>query len=192
MNTDLLSGFIGALIATMITIIYLYISEQVRKRSEVVLATIGHTDEFYHLIQEVLVYKDFLFKQAEQSITSEEYKFMQRRMIVLIKSFSIIAKVGLVYGEYSMELSNFVRLMNELGKVAILSTKADNNTWENDYKKIMVEFEKTVDPLKKMVQIDLLRSTNPVQIIKSNIYNLTQIFKKEAKNDPGDSKTLRV
>jgi len=188
---NLLSGFIGALIATVITIIYLYISEQVRKRSEVVLDVVGHIDEFYHLIQEVVVYKDSLFKQ-EETMTVEEHQSMQRRINVLIKSFSIIAKVGLVYGEYSMELSKFSQLMNVLGKIPTLLRKADKDTWKNDYKKIMVEFENEIDPLKHVVQIDLLRSTNPVQIIKSNIYNLTQILKKESKNDPGDSKTWCV
>jgi hypothetical protein len=38
----LLSGFIGALIAATISVVYLYLSEQSRLRSEVTLGVVGY------------------------------------------------------------------------------------------------------------------------------------------------------
>ena len=49
---QLLSGLYGALIATILSIIYLYFSDQIKLRSEVMLEVVGYSDDIYKAISE--------------------------------------------------------------------------------------------------------------------------------------------
>ncbi len=178
----LLSGFVGALIATLITVIYLYISEQIRRRFEVTLDAIGYTDELYNLIQIVIGYKDSLYTRNIESMSIEEYQSKQRKINSLVTSFKIIAKVRLVYGEYSIELLNFHKLMTELQKIPYLLWETRIDTWKNDYKKIMDSLEDVIDPLRRSMHVDFLRSTNLISVIKSKYVNLIRFYNAKKKS----------
>ncbi len=96
---QLLSGLYGALIASILSIIYLYFSNQIKLRSEVMLEVVGYSDDIYNYLSMMHVHKDSMYTQNKPGLTDDEYRKFSNELSVLLKSSKVRAKIALVYGE---------------------------------------------------------------------------------------------
>ena len=83
---------------------------------------------------------------------------MKRELSLLIKSLKIHARVALVFGWESLMFRNFADLMNLLGDATSLLYRAEKENWTKEKKTIMEKFEKEIDPLRSLINIDLVKS----------------------------------
>ena len=65
--SELLSGLIGALIATILTVVSLYLAEQAKLRTEMTLEVVGYCDDIYDRLQLMHVHKEKWPHSSEQS-----------------------------------------------------------------------------------------------------------------------------
>jgi hypothetical protein len=70
--TNLLSGLFGAVLATVLTVVYLYISDKAKLRGEVLLEVVGYCDEIYHLLQTVHTEKDLQPSEESAGLTQDD------------------------------------------------------------------------------------------------------------------------
>jgi hypothetical protein len=175
----LLSGLIGAFIATTLTIIYNYIREQVRHRRDVMMQAVSWVDDIYDRLQMMQVQKERVYAGKEPAITTEEYKITTREVKTLLLSSKIPVLVALVYGEGN-EVQKINALQGEMTKVAEILWQANKDTWDEASKKIFLSFSKIIDPVKEATFKRFLHGTRARSIVsdflKSNLSTFYKIF----------------
>ena len=92
-----LSGFLGALVATIITVLYQHTSEQVKLRRDVLLEINGWLDDFYTRLQAMHVHKERIYEGKDPSLSQEEYRKFNEDIRVLLLSERIKTLVALTY-----------------------------------------------------------------------------------------------
>lgn len=177
----LLSGLIGALIASLLTVVYLYISTQSKLRAEVLLEVVGYCDDIYHRLQSQCVHKKAKYTKNEAKLTSEEYRYISNELSILLKSTKIHAKLAIAYGE-----SDTLGLLNQLSAnfrgVASILWKATKENWDRDDKKISQMFKTTIDPLRDELQKQLIKGMRAGPIIQTLFSRMYQTFCKSCQN----------
>jgi len=151
MNSYLLSGLIGALIATGFSILYHYFAEQVRRRAQLMLEVVSWADDIFDNLQVMLVAKERVYAIKDHLLTDEEYRKLTRELKIKLLSSATHAKVALIYGEdEEMRIMNALR--GELEKIfeSLLDTK--EATWRATATEIASLIENEITPLRKRIE----------------------------------------
>ena len=171
---NLISGLIGALIATVLSIVYLHISEVIRRRYELAIDIAVYSDEVYNDTQVIHVYKSMLYSDQEIPKESlEPYAAAINRLSVSVTSSDIHMRARIVYGENSDELKTLEGLRSYYKTCSLLLWGSEKENWEDKSKELHELFEKNIDPLRGMLEIRLANSVKTMYIIKKLIKNKT-------------------
>ena len=92
---SLLSGLIGALIATLLSLIYHHNSERKKMRSDVLLEIVSYCDDIYTLLRQMHVHKDHKYTGKKPALHADEYRLITRELTILLLSSKPSAKVAL-------------------------------------------------------------------------------------------------
>ncbi len=161
----LLSGTIGALLATLLSMWYQHVSEQIRARKDAMRAVIEWVDNIYVRLQAMQIHKERIYTGQEPSLSAEEYRSMSDEMRVLLLSDRIVTEVVCVYGEGDV-LQKINALQGELTKAARILWAAKQDTWADSTKGIMKIFKEKIDPIKASVMKDFFHSTGKISILR--------------------------
>ena len=162
---SLLSGFIGALIATVLSVIYLYISEKYRLRSDCMLEVVGYFDEIYTLLQRLHVDKDSHYTGKKRGLTDEEYRISSKTLKDLLFTSRVGVKLAIVYGEGELNgMFNYLK-ENCLTASRIL-WNATESDWNEKNKDIQKLFSERIDPVRNSLERKLIEGTKANIIIK--------------------------
>jgi hypothetical protein len=135
----LLSGFIGALIATTLSVVYLYLSEQSRLRFEVTLEVVGYFDDIYTKLQMLYVDKDHVYTGKKKGLTNEEYRVASRTLKDLLFTSKVGVRLALVYGEGDLVgIFNYLKTScRTASEILWIATEQD---WNEKGKQILTLF----------------------------------------------------
>jgi hypothetical protein len=160
----LLSGFIAALIAALISVVYLYLTEQSRLRSQVAVEVVDYFDDIYTRLQSLSTDKDAAYTGKKRGLTGEEYRITSRELSVLLKRSRIGVRLAIVYGEGDLT-GAFNYLTNSCIEVAGILWGATEQNWKENNTKILTLFSERIDPVRKNLERSLLDGTRTHQII---------------------------
>lgn len=150
----LLSGLIGALIASLLAIFYQLISLKAKKRFEIMLSVVNYCDELNYNSRNL----EQLFKRG--LVNSDEYKQLSNKTDLLLTSSKVKALIALTYGENSRELDKFDELHQELFNAALVLFRAKQGKEAETSELIREKFENVIDPLRHILEIELLRGSS--------------------------------
>ncbi len=174
---QLLSGLIGALAATFISVIYLHISENNKLRGEVFLEVVSNCDEIYQFLQKLHVYKESEYTTKSIPFLPDDYKLISDKLTVLLLSTKIHAKLTLAYGE-----GDTLILLNTLSqsfqKVSSTLRKSTRSGWVKEGPEIFRIFYEEIDPLRTKLQDSLLNGTRYLP----TFYKIVEYFKQLSHN----------
>jgi hypothetical protein len=163
MMSELLSGFIGALIATVLSVIYLYLAEQAKLRTEIALEVVGYCDDIYDRLQLMHVHKDNIYTHTGLGMHPDEYRTTSHELSRLIKATKTHAKLEIVYGpgESVAALNELSHHFQETTGLLRSATEAD---WEEQGPQILELFKIRIEPLRKNLQRKLISGTKATAI----------------------------
>lgn len=162
---SLLSGLIGALIATILSVVYSYVAEQIRLRTEVALEVVGYCDDVYNRLQSIHVHKNRVYTETGPGLEPELYRTTSRELSVLIKSRKTHAKLEITYGagESVAALNGLSHHFLEASSILWGATKDD---WSTKGNQILNLFEKVIDPMRTELERKLIYGTRATAIVK--------------------------
>lgn len=160
----LLSGLVGALIATALSVIYQYASEQSKYRGNLAIEVVNWLDKIYIRLQEMMIHKERVYSGKDPSLTQEEYRKLSNEVRTLLLSDKIMTIVALTYGEGD-KLQKINALQGELSKVAGILWALNQNNWKESHLEIMNSFNKKIDPIKAMTMKEFLYSAKIKSVI---------------------------
>ena len=160
----LLSGLIGAIIASLLSVLYQYITEQIRRRAELMMEIVTWADDIYERLQIMSINKEEIYAGGKPYLTRGEYRVISREVKIMLLSSKIPAMVALVYEE-GEDVQRINALQGELLKVARILWNARKEIWSQANKEISKEFDKIIDPLRKSISDRFLAASRPVAVI---------------------------
>ena len=172
----LLSGLLGALFATILTLIYNHVSDKSKIRSDVLMEIVSYCDQIYLQLIEMRTHRNAKYVKEKSFLTQEEYNLISRQLNSLLISSKPGAKLDLAYGEgeimalYNALKTNFLSVSSKLRKAKI-------DTWARDVIEISEVFEKEIDPLKIQLFTTLSKKTKYTEIIFGNLSFFTKKLK---------------
>lgn len=173
---DLLSGFIGAIIASFLTIVYLYFAAQISRRGDILMEIVAWGDELYDRIGSLHNYKAAVYTGGKVGLTESEYSIISREVKTMLLFMRVQTIVVLAFGE-GEELRSINALKGELLKVSEILWAAEKATWKKSEKEILDSF-KIIDPLRGSVQKMFLRKTRINTIVLDIIEcHIPSVFK---------------
>jgi len=174
----LLSGIVGAFFATILNILYLYVSSQKKLRNEVLLEVVAYCDEIYKNLRILHVLKHSINTKKKEDLNEDEYldyRDASRKLTSLLTSSSPGIKLALVYGE-----GELLRVFNELrgwfNIVTSILRKATPDNWAEEHEGIMLKFAQQIDPLRTSFERMLLKEANVTSIIKQKVKRFLELF----------------
>ncbi len=175
---NLLSGLFGAIIATLLTVLYLYFTEKIRRRYEVYLEVVTYLDEIYIRLQAIFSYTNKQYDGFAElyfdatGLTQEDIYKANLKVIELILSHGIRRKVAAEYGKGQI-LIDLVELLDLLKRIYNELFTASKAAWiVNEFMEINDLFRKEVDPLRTRLQDQLMRELSAINIIKQLLDSL--------------------
>lgn len=163
---DILLAFLGAVIGSFVSVQYMYVSDRLKLRGEVMQEIVAYCDEIYHLIQDMHVRKNGFYTRNFSGIESdEEYSADSQRLSVLLKTSSPHTKLMIAYGE-GEALNALDVLTKELREVTSVLRNATRSAWIIENTEILKTFETKIDPLRKRLQGILLEDARTPSIWK--------------------------
>ena len=160
---QLLSGFVGALIATILTVIYLYVSEKLKIRTDVVLEIVEFCDEFNSNICNLKYLKNKEFTQPGSQIDLEDYKAHTKNLSKLIMTTKLQAKVALIYRDGDI-FENFMKLSEDFRAASKVLRRSTRSGWVIENKELDELINIKIEPLRKELLGMLLKSTSTFSI----------------------------
>ena len=161
---QLISVIIGVLIASILSVGYLHISENLKIRSEVLLEVVGFCDEIYHHLQNFHSFKNSEYTDRDLDLTIEDYQCLSRELTVLLTSTKVHKKMAIAFGEKE-ELGLFLELSNQLHQVASILRKAAPNNGINEGQQINQLFKDKIDPLRHKLIRALIKGAKVTGIL---------------------------
>lgn len=161
---QLFSVLIGALVASILSVGYLHVSEKLKMRSEVLLEVVGFCDEIYHHLQNFHVYKNAEYTDRNLDLTIEDYRSLSRELTVLLTSTKVNEKIVAAFGEKE-ELGLFLELSNQLRQVARILHRATRNAGINEGQQVNQLFKDKIDPLRHKLIRDLIKEAKVTGIL---------------------------
>lgn len=165
---ELLSGLFGALIATLLTVFYNYITELVRRRSDILMDVVSYFDDIYSRVQNMHVHKIASYKGGKLLYTDEEYKVTSRELKAMLLSSMIRTRVALVYGEGDAKLQEYNKLQSMLLEGARILWAMKKENYQEGSGKIAVLFN-NIDILRSDIEQKFLNSAK-VNSITSELF----------------------
>lgn len=169
----MLSGFIGALIATILTVVYLYIAEQIRQRTDIALEVVGYCDEIYNRLQYMSVYKEKAYKQSGAELERDIYAANSRELSSLVKSTKTHAKLEIIYGA-GASVAALNGLSEHFRNAFSLLTTATEDNWAEKSTELNGLFKKVIDPMREGFTRNLIDGTRIKTIMKHLITQFWQ------------------
>jgi hypothetical protein len=163
--SELLSGFIGALIATILTVVYLYLAEQAKLRTEIALEVVGFCDDIYDRLQLMHVHKDAVYTHSGPGMPPEDYRAASYELSRLIKATKTHAKLEITYGA-GQSMAALNELSHHFREAASLLRGATEADWVQKGTRILELFQTKIDPLRKDLQRKLIDGTRVSGIAK--------------------------
>lgn len=163
---SLLSGLIGALIATVLAVLYQHLSALAQRRFEVMLLAVDYLDDLYFNSRHIEQYRDKKYKENCEVMSNDEYRALCNKTDSMLTSSRIHARVTMVYGENSGELEKFDMLRTKLTDTTIMLFRACPDTWDEMRASIHKVFEKEIEPLRRTTELELLRGANMWSVFK--------------------------
>jgi hypothetical protein len=179
MIDQLLSGLIGALIATILSVVYLHIAENVRLRTDVMLEVLGYTDDIYDRLQRLFVHKDVVYTTGQAGLSPDEYRATSRELATLLKSTKTHAKLAIAYGE-GKETGALKELSKRFDEVHGLLMAGTQSTWAGTNSEILDLFKTEIDPLRKKFLRTLIQGTRIPSVAMPTFYRLLLKLKNPA------------
>lgn len=173
---DLLSGLIGALIASILTIIYLYFTENIKFRETILLEIIDYLENIYHRVQTIHSLKKNLFTNKQK--IEINHKKIYEELAFLLKTSSPHTKLRLAYGE-GKELQKLNYFSNEIRNISLLLFNTNEENWEINNSKILLIISK-VEIQKNLLITYLFDGRSIVSILK---FKVSEIFRKFCKGE---------
>jgi hypothetical protein len=171
----LLSGFIAAVTAGFITVVYHYLIERSSQRAEVFAEIVSYFDDLVGRLIDMKIDKNEKFVGGKPMFTDEEYVRNSREITKKLRSSAPSAKLTFVYGE-GKELAMFKELWGEIRKVSGTLRKAQESTWVKSAAEIDNSFHNIIDPLRRSLERRLLVGTriNAIawQILAASVFNV--------------------
>ncbi len=161
----LLSGTISALIATLLSVWYQYRSEQIKDRTDVIMAVVDWMDNICAHLLSLQINKERCYTGQSPSLLKEEGRSMNNDMRILLLSDRITTQVVCVFGEGNI-LQKINALKGELTKAAEILWAAKPDTWPNSEKEIMKILKEKIDPIKASVMKDFFHSAGKISILR--------------------------
>ena len=112
---SLLSGLIGALIATLLSVFYHHNSERKKMRSDVLLEVVAYCDDIYRHLTDMHIHKDLEYTGKKSAFNADEYRHISHELTGLLLSSKPAAKLALAYSE---------------GKIMAFSTNCNHAFWK--------------------------------------------------------------
>jgi len=179
---QLISVIIGVLIASILSMGYMHISENLKIRSEVLLEVVGFCDEIYHHLQNFHVYKNAGYTDRDLDLTIEDYRCLSRELTVVLTSTKVYKKMALAFGEKE-ELGLFLELSNQLRQVASILHRAMPSAGINEGQQVNQLFKDKIDPLRHKLIRDLIKGAKITGILPDiykcqmpTFYKITSYF----------------
>ena len=157
---SLLSGAIGALIATVLAVLYQHLSILAQRRFEVMLLAVDYFDELYYQSRHIQICKKKKYIEDKEVMPKEEFMALCNKTDAMLTSSRIHARVALVYGENSEVLEKFNVLREKLQEASLLLFKARPETWNEYSQKVTDLFDHQIDPLRQATERQLLQGAN--------------------------------
>lgn len=170
----MLSGFIGALIATILSVAYLYIAEQIRQRTEIALEVVGFCDEIYNRLQFMHVHKEKAYTQGGIELEPEVYRANSRELATLIKSTKTHAKLEIVYGA-GASVAALNGLSHHFREASSILWGATEKDWAEKGVQLHNLFKNVIDPMRAGLQRELIDGTRIKAIME---HFITRFWKK--------------
>ena len=161
----LLSGFFGALFATIISVVYLNVSQQSQLRSEVALEVVAYFDQIYISLQNIHVDKDAAYTGKKRGLTNEEYRISSRKLRELLNSSKAGVKLCIIYGEGDI-VASYNYLSALLLKASQLLWAGEESNWNEKNPEIHTLFRERIDPARNDFENKLIKGTRPLFIMK--------------------------
>ncbi len=161
---QLFSVLIGALIASILSIVYLHVSEKFKIRSEVLLEVVGFCDAIYHHLRNLHVYKNAKYTDRDLDLTIEDYRYLSKGLTVLLTSTKVHEKMAIAFGEKE-ELGLFLELSKQLHQVASILRKATRSDGINEGQQVNQLFKDKIDPLRQKLIRDLIKRAKVTGIL---------------------------
>lgn len=174
----LLSGLLGALFATILTIFYQYVGEQNKLRVDVMLEAVAYFDDIYENLQILHALKDALYRKDKKELSEDElhdYREANHKLTALLLSSRPGIKVAFVYGEDHV-LSVFNELRTWFRIVTSILRKATPENWAEEHEGIMLKFSQQIDPLRSSFERILLQEAHISSIIKQRLRTILGTF----------------
>lgn len=164
----LLSGVLGAIIATIISVWYQHKSEQIRDRKCAIMAITDWLDNIYVNLQALSAHKEELISNQIESMPSDEYRTMNNQLRILILSNKILLQTAITYGQ--SEIFNKITVLHDqLSKAARIFWNSRSNSWQQDNNQIMQIFKEKIDPVRTDLTNNLINSLNDFSLL--SIFN---------------------
>lgn len=151
---QLLSGLIGALAATVLSVVYHWNSENRTLRRELLVDVVAYFDEIYNRLQFLHTVKDGNVDTAWVYLKEDEYGAMSRELSVLLTSSTLHAKLALIYGEGEL-LGEFNALRSRLINIASKLRTTKLSDWPEESVNIRGEFQGKIDPMRAQIERNL-------------------------------------
>lgn len=162
---ELLSGFIGALIATVLSVVYLYIAEQAKIRTEIALDVVAYCDDIYDCLQLLHTHKGIVYTHAGPGIDPDKYRDITHQLSRQIKATTTRAKLEITFGAGpSMALLN--KLSSHFREAASVLRNATEAEWTSKNSELLDIFQSKIDPLRADLQRKLINGTRASAIAR--------------------------
>ncbi len=156
--SELLSGFIGAVIATILSVIYLYFAEQWKLRTEIALEVAAYCDDIYDRLQSMHGHKDTVYKHSGSGMHPDEYRANSHELSRLLKATKTHAKLEITYGA-SQSVAALNELSHHFREIASLLMGATETDWSQKSQLVFEIFQTRIDPVRKDLQRKLIDGT---------------------------------
>ena len=145
---NLISGLIGALIATVLAIAYDFFMQRGRLRAEVSIIILSWVDGIYCQIQDLQEQAEGSYTDGKLLLTQDEYNATCRKLRNQLLSDELEVRLVLIYGKDSEEVRLLNSLQKRLMEVVLILWSAKKETWKEIEQKILNKFSQDIDPLR--------------------------------------------
>ncbi len=163
---ELSYALLGGLIASILAVIYSYISEQYHLRSELAVDIVEYSDQIYDLFQQWHVYKDALFRRNNRILTNDQYFLLKRELATVLKSSNVHMRTALVFGNNSNTLGNLIVLRQKFHDLSNITANANQQNWAQVGTNITNIFDNEIEPLRTKLENSLIIDAQTSSIIK--------------------------
>ncbi len=173
-----LSGLVAALAAALVSVVYQWLGEHRRQRSDLALEVCSWSDDIYDRMHAFHVQRDFMCtKKGEVHLTPEEDRTNRRRLKSLVLSSVLPTKVELVYCR-SEEFRTFLSLRQQYEDVFKMLLTPPTEGWSQRKRIIEERFANAIDPLRASVQTTFITGVQPGRLIREVLIRTFPTFSK--------------